>query len=141
EPWTVFDASLPGCAQAMAREHAAVDAARKRLLHPDREIVPLELDRVTLPVVVRVRPWGTREGPGDAPKPSATAAAGVVPVVHDAPETKLRSPTVPGVPGASPGDGTVDPLAMWDTKENEKDYETDREDEAELRRASRAFSL
>ncbi len=141
EPWTVFDASLPGCVQAMAREHAAIDAARKRLSHPEREIVPLELHRVTLPVVVRVRPWGTKEVAGDTPKPSASASAGVIPVVHDAPEEKLRSPAIPGAPGAAPGDGNVDPLAMWDTRETEKDYEVDREDEEELRRVSRGFSL
>jgi hypothetical protein len=61
ELWMVFDASLPSCAEAMAREQAAIDDARKKLAHPDREIVPAELDRLYLPLPAHLK---RRQQPG-----------------------------------------------------------------------------
>jgi hypothetical protein len=135
ELWTVFDASLPGCVQAMATEHAAIEAARRGLQHPEREIVALELGRVYMPVTVHVHGWGpsvAREPSGERPP-----ASDPTPRAHT--DMKIRAP--PGVPGApaAPAEGPIDPLAMWESKENEKDYEADPEEDDELRRANRAL--
>jgi hypothetical protein len=90
DPWALFDATLPSCASAIAREQAAIDAARQALAHPDHEIVPAELTRAYLPLVAhlqrrhapdagddsspgrRPRFEGAWVGPGSSAAPAAT---------------------------------------------------------------------
>ena len=62
ELWTVFDGTLPSCADAMKREQAAIDLARKGLEHPDREIVSGEFERIYVPVIAHLRPRSDRSG-------------------------------------------------------------------------------
>lgn len=129
EPWTVFDASLPTCAEAMAREQAAIDTARKKLAHPETEIVPSELDRLYLPLPVRV----TRRSAPDAGTETPVQGAHV-----DDPKVKARAPVAIGAPGA-PG---AQPAFVQLTKEDrdrELQYETDAEDEKEIRQQARAI--
>jgi hypothetical protein len=54
ELWTVFDASLPACGAAIAREQAAIDVARKRLTSPAKEIVSAEFERLYVPIKVEL---------------------------------------------------------------------------------------
>jgi hypothetical protein len=64
ELWTVFDPTLPSCADAMEREQAAIDLARKGLEHPEKEIVSGEFERVYLPVIAHLRPRNTKGNAG-----------------------------------------------------------------------------
>ena len=129
ELWTVFDASLPTCADAMAREHAAIAAARKKLAHPDREIVPAEIDRVYVPLVVRLK----RRQPSDA---GAAPVQG--PGEHaDDPRVKARSPGGVARPAAS-GEQPDFVIISKEDKDREREFE-DEEDEKELRKQARAM--
>ncbi len=65
QPWRAFDPGLESCGRAMEAEQSRIDAARAGLLHLAREIVPIEEDRLYLPVLLRMR---TR-----APKPPRAA--------------------------------------------------------------------
>jgi hypothetical protein len=97
EPWLVFDSSLPSCAAAMAREEAAVVAARKDLQHPGRELASVEFERSYLPLEVHLEllhPAAGRKPAGDAP---SAAATGEVP----APPAVAAVPAVPGPPGTA----------------------------------------
>ncbi len=51
---SVFDASLPGCQDAIMAEQSMIDAARVRLDDPEMEIVPEEFERNFVPVVARL---------------------------------------------------------------------------------------
>jgi hypothetical protein len=105
--WTVFNASLERCAAAIAREQAAIDAARKALAHPSSEIVTREFERLYVPVAVRLV---GRE------RPDGGSAAGV-----DPPVARLRTGKTPR--GAAlpslPGDDDDEPGADGDDDEEE----------------------
>lgn len=130
ELWTVFDASLPGCADAMAREQAAIDVARRKLAHPDREVVPAEIARVYLPVTVHLV---RRQSPKPAQPAPGAGDPGGDQVVHE------RAPHAPGSP-PTPAEPAADdvPAVVYVDKEREKLSE-EGEDERELRRQARAM--
>lgn len=108
ELWTVFDARIPACAATIAMEDAAISVARRRLEHPEREIVTIEFERLTVPVSARLV---MRETRGEEPAPGANAAS-----------------------GAGGGQPVVKQLT-WVDKAHEKDL--DAEDERELSRLTR----
>jgi hypothetical protein len=98
EPWVVFDPSLPGCGAAMAREGAAVAAARKTLEHPTRELASIEFERSYLPVHVQLealRPSFDKPGNDEPAGSGAPDEPPPPPGVAEAPP-----PTVPDEPGA-----------------------------------------
>ena len=55
QPWRAFDPGLEACGRAMDAEQTKIDEARVGLEHPEREIVPIEEDRLYLPVLLHVR--------------------------------------------------------------------------------------
>jgi hypothetical protein len=127
---TVFDATLPSCGEAMAREEASIDAARKQLKHPNREIVLAELERVYLPVAVHVKRRA---------QPDAGDYAVPVEGEHiENPMVRARVPGAPAGPVAAAPPSDEPPVAVWVDKEEEKGFE-DSEDEAELRRQARTL--
>jgi hypothetical protein len=79
QPWRAFDPSLEACARAVDAEQTKIDEARASLEHPDREIVPIELDRIYLPVVLHVKlraaagPGSSASGGGPAARPGGSA--------------------------------------------------------------------
>ena len=60
ELWTVFDASIPRCGAAIAAEQAGIDVARRRLEHPDKEIVSAEFERLYVPITAELTIRETR---------------------------------------------------------------------------------
>ena len=135
ELWTVFDPSLPSCAAAMAREQAAITAARQKLAHPEREIVVAELERAYLPVTVHLR---RREPAADAGDYALPARGEHV----DDPRVRARAPlNVPGqapAPGEQPAFMIVDRTAEKAAAE-QFEHEQDSEDEIELRKQAHAL--
>jgi hypothetical protein len=55
QPWTIWNPALDACSIAIDAEQTKIDEARAGLEHPDREIVPIERERLYLPVVLHVR--------------------------------------------------------------------------------------
>lgn len=94
QPWRIFDPGLEPCFRAIEAEQGKIDEARAGLEHPDREIVTAELQRVFMPVVLRLR---TRAATGAA----ATAGG------------SAHAPGPATVPGAEPA-GSSDPVAGGD---------------------------
>ncbi len=140
----MFDPSLPSCAEAILHEQATIDVARKKLAHPEREIVPDELARVYLPLTLHIkRRQQPDAGEYTAPPPGAHAGeyATPAPSAHVGnPQVRARAPGIPAgpvmpVPGAGAPDDD-DPAAVYVDREEEKDFD-DSEDEAELRRQAR----
>ncbi len=129
----VFDPSLESCTAAMAREQAAIDAARGKLPHADQEIVPLELARTYLPVKVHLQ----RRQQGDAGDYALPTKGGHI----DNPTVRgHEGPFIPGVPAAPAGDqpGFV-VQRVADRVEVEPLTDEERADEAELRRQSQSL--
>ncbi|MFT3768772.1 MAG: hypothetical protein QM820_25275 [Minicystis sp.] len=120
ELWTVFDARVDACQAALAREQAAIDAARKRLTSPDREIVSVEFERLLVPVVVRLVARQDPEGE---------------PVEGEHVDGHVKTPSGLGAPGDGPG-AEPKPAWVWADRARERDFE-DTEDEKELQRLSR----
>lgn len=54
ELWTIFDAARPSCLAAITAEQAAIDAARKQLERPDKEIVSIEFERLYVPITAHL---------------------------------------------------------------------------------------
>jgi hypothetical protein len=141
ELWTVFDASLPSCAEAMAREQAAIDAARQKSARSEREIVQVELERLYLPLPVHLKRRGATAAGRDAGTQAPGAASDYAAPAkgeHVA-DTKVRvrrSPGAPGPPGAAPDN---DDGFVWVDKEAEKENVDDDEDEKELRKMARTM--
>jgi hypothetical protein len=133
ELWTVFDPSLERCAAAMTRERAAIDAARQKLQHPEREIVPIELGRSYLPVVVHLQ----RRHADDA---------GAYALPHGGEhvdDPTVRAPGYPDIPGPPSPAGEQPTFVQREANAEEQaapppDPEAS-EDEAELRRQARAL--
>jgi len=149
ELWTVFDPSLASCAVAMKREQAAIDVARRKLPHPEREIASLELERAYLPVTVHVQVRRPAQG-GDAarvtpPAPTPEADAGDYALPREG--EHVDDPTVrihadPSMPGTPPGPGEQPAFVIIDRTEEKlaaEHLDQDSEDEAELRRQARAL--
>lgn len=77
QPWTIFNPALDACSIAIDVEQTKIDEARAGLEHPDREIVPIERERLYLPVVLHVRPRtsaGARVEGTASPAASGSAA-------------------------------------------------------------------
>ena len=72
QPWSIFNPALDACSIAIDAEQTKIDEARAGLEHPDREIVPIERDRLYLPVVLHVR---LRTSTGAKVEASANPAA------------------------------------------------------------------
>jgi hypothetical protein len=133
ELWTVFDPSLPSCAAAMGREQVAIDAARQKLQHPEREIVTAELGRTYLPVTVhlRRRPQGPDAGDYALPVEGEHVDD---PRAHASPD----GPAPPPSPGEQPGFVVIDRSAEKAAAE-QLEHEPESEDEIELRKQARAL--
>ncbi len=132
ELWTVFDPALPSCTAAMAREQAAIDAARAKLQHPEREIVPIELDRVYLPVKVSLQRRHQADA-GDYALPSQGEHV-------DNPTVRAR--TNPSLPGPAPAPGEQPAFLIVDRsgeRQAAAELEQENEDDAELRKQERAL--
>jgi hypothetical protein len=115
ELWTVFDGHLDRCTAALAREQEAIDARRKLLHSPEREIVSREFERLLVPVVAHLR---QRHVPGEEPAPNASV--------------KARTPGVPGLLGDGPDD--EDKTPVYQARDDDVE---DSADEKELRRLAR----
>jgi len=123
EPWTVFDGRMERCKASVIAEQSAIDAARKKLLQPAKEIVSAEFERVYVPVTVRLR---ERNEKGEAP------------VRGEHVEGKVKTPQGPWASGDGPGADGDQPAWRWVDKSAERDFE-DTEDEKDLQRMARPF--
>jgi hypothetical protein len=130
ELWTVFDASRPSCTAAITREHDAIVAARKALKRPEKEIVPLELERAYVPAVVTLTKRHAVDGGMELEPPS--------PDQHVEAKVKVRVGAWAPSPSEAPQEGSNDPVYITRAdKEREEEFERD-EQELELARAARA---
>jgi hypothetical protein len=152
EPWRAFDPGLEPCARAIDAEQSKIDEARAGLEHPDREIVPIEQERLYLPVVLHVRRRGAKSAPRGA---SADDPAGRSPAVAAGPAGPEGSahavgsatkpgdtPSGDGTPSAASGRGggdpAFDPAAILAERRNArllaklKEKEKDRSDEDDV---------
>jgi hypothetical protein len=59
--WYHFDPSLPACAESIAGERQRIDADRRRLATPDRQVTESEVARLYLPLVMQLTPLESNE--------------------------------------------------------------------------------
>jgi hypothetical protein len=145
EPWRAFDPALEPCARAIEAEQSQIDEARVGLEHPDREIVPIEQERLYLPVVLHVRsraarsaaagaaPEGSAHAAGSASQPGAAPSGSGTPA-SGSPRGGDEGPLDPATVAAAHRDELL--LAKLKEKEKNRGDEDDgEEDEALSRRA------
>lgn len=60
--WYHFDPSLPSCAASISEERSRIDADRRRLTDPDRQVTPSEVSRRYLPLTMAFTPLESNEG-------------------------------------------------------------------------------
>ncbi|MEP7122250.1 MAG: hypothetical protein ABJE95_15120 [Byssovorax sp.] len=101
QPWTIFNPALDACAAAIDAEQTKIDEARAGLEHPEREIVPIERDRIYLPVMMHVR---LRTATG------ALADGSAHPAASSAAAAASGGPAGSGAPAA--GSAAVAPIDM-----------------------------
>jgi hypothetical protein len=100
--WQRFEPSRESCKMAIDAEQKVIDAARAKLGAKDTEIVPLELDRLYLPIALHVTPRNAR--------PKSAADAGVradFKVQGGAPERPGEGTGPPSGAEPSPGIGAL----------------------------------
>jgi hypothetical protein len=121
EVWTVFDGRQERCRAAVIAEQAAIDAARKHLTQPAKEIVSAEFERMYVPVTVRLRERGQK---GEEPAQGEHA------------EGHVKTPQGPWGAGEGSGADGDQPAWRWVDKAAERDF-ADAEDEKDLQRMAR----
>jgi hypothetical protein len=107
--WKVFDAGLPRCNAAIAREYDAIVEARKALAHPEAEIATREFERLYVPVAVWIVPRQRPDGGGGPDPPVGAVRRGGG---NDA--------WLPSIPGLDIGIGEDDEQAARDLSKEDR---------------------
>jgi hypothetical protein len=158
KPWRAFDPSLEPCSAAMEAEQQSIDEARKRLEHPDKEIVPAEYDRLYLPVRLRIHTRAAGGGGGDGDDAGPAGAEGPAGVEGPAGSGKVRAGDPSGVgpapQGSAPDDDLTNPVVRESLREQrmldklrreqragDDDDAAEEEEEANIRRRAAADGL